>query len=48
MRGGFAGAHERVPEGPKVGTIADFLGENISAVDFDGNMFYLDCRQVLK
>ena len=27
-------AHERVPECPEVGAVTEFLGENISAVDF--------------
>ena len=42
LKEGFDGAHEGVSEGPKVGAIAEFLGENISAVDVSGNMFDLD------
>ena len=38
----FAGAHERFPEGPKVCNISKFLGENVGAVDFSGNVLYLE------
>ena len=38
----FAGAHEGVRESPKVGAIAEFIGENISAVDVSGNIFDLN------
>ena len=41
------GAHEQIPEGPKVGAILEFLDENVSAVDFSGNVFYLDCEVLL-
>ena len=44
---GFTGSHERVPEGQKVGAILEFLGENFGAVDFSGNVFYLDCEVLL-
>ena len=47
LKEGFAGANELVPEGPKVGAIADFLGENISVVDIAGNVFYLDLEVLL-
>ena len=47
LKEGFSGSHERVPEGLKVSAIAEFLGENVSAVDFSGNMFYLDCKVFL-
>ena len=30
-----------------MGAILDFLGENVSAVDFSGNVFYLDCEVLL-
>ena len=46
LKEGLVGAHEWVPKGPKVGAIAEFLGENFSAVDVAGNVFYLD-REVL-
>ena len=41
------GAHEQIPEGPKVGAILEFLDENVSAVDFSGNVFYLECEALL-
>ena len=47
LKEGFAGANELVPEGPKVGAIADFLGENISVVDIAGNVFNLDLEVLL-
>ena len=44
---GFAGSHEGVSEGLKVGSIAEFLGENVSAVDVARNMFDLDGKALL-
>ena len=38
----FSRAHEGVSEGPGVGDIAEFLGENISAVDIARKLFDLD------
>ena len=42
MREGLAGTPERFSEGPKVGAIAEFLGENFSTVDVAINVFDLD------
>ena len=42
LKEGFTGAHEGVSEGPKVGAIAEFLGENVSAVNVANNVFNLD------
>ena len=42
LKEGFVGSHGEVSEGPKVGTIAEFLGENISAVGVAGNVLDLD------
>ena len=47
LEDGFAGAYEGVSEGPKVGAIAEFLGENVSAVDVAGNVFDLDGEVLL-
>ena len=30
-----------------MGTVVEFLGENVSTVDFEGNMFYLDYEVLL-
>ena len=30
-----------------MGTTAEFLGENVSTVNFSGNVFYLDCKVLL-
>ena len=30
-----------------MGTVVEFLGENVSTVDFAGNMFYLDYEVLL-
>ena len=42
LKEGFTGAHEGVSDGPKLGAITDFLGENASVVDVSGNVFYLE------
>ena len=42
LKEGFTGAHEGVFEGLKVGAIAEFLGENVSAVNVAGKVFDLD------
>ena len=47
LKEGFTGAHEQVPDGPKVGAIAELLGKNVRAVDFAGNVFYLYCKVLL-
>ena len=35
-------SHEQVTEGPKVGAILKFLGENVISVGFSGNVFHMD------
>ena len=47
LKEGFAGAHEGVSEGPKVGAIVEFFGENVSAVDVGGSVFGFDGEVVL-
>ena len=47
LKEGFSGAHEGVSESPKVGAIAEFLGENDNAVDVAGNVFDLDGEVLL-
>ena len=47
LKEGFTGAHEGVSDGPKLGAITDFLGENASVVDVSGNVFDLDGEVLL-